>query len=72
MKAKMEFDMENPDDIMSHLRATHANEMALFIWNLKHNTLRKIIKEDMSFMDAMDLIEEKLNELPFDIEEIIR
>lgn len=72
MKAKMEFNMENPEDILSHLKATHAHDMALFIWNLKHNTLRKIIKEDLSFMDAMELIEEKLNDLPFDIDEIIR
>ena len=72
MKAQLTFDLSDPDDVLEHLKAVNAPEMALFIWNLKHNTIRKIIKDDLTFMEAMELIEDKLNELPFDIDELVR
>lgn len=72
MIATLKYDLSKQEDVTDHLRAVNSQEMAFFIWNLKHNTLRKIIKDDMGFTDAMELIEDQLKDLSFDIDEMIK
>jgi len=49
MKAILEFDLENPEDRMSHLRCVKSSDMAGFIWELKHNFWRKWKHDETDF-----------------------
>jgi hypothetical protein len=49
-----------------------ANDMALVIWSIKNDVLRKAYKEDLNAQQIIDLLNTELNELPFDIEELIK
>jgi|LakMenE18May11ns_1017448.scaffolds.fasta_scaffold9396798_4 hypothetical protein len=42
MKATFEFDMNEPEDVMEHRRMSKALDMALVLWEIKHNVRRKI------------------------------
>lgn len=52
MKAKFEFDFNEPDDVMDHKRMSKSLDMALVLWELKNNAQKKI-------HDALDYIEEE-------------
>jgi len=71
MKAKLIFDLDDPDDKMAFDRAAFSTEMALFIWKLRHNTLRKALKEDLTTTQTIELIIKDMNELSFDIDNLI-
>ena len=64
MKAILEFDLDNPDDVTSHLRCIKSADMAGFIWELQHNFWRKWKHDESdltleSYREAMcNLIEE--------------
>ena len=45
MKAILEFDLNDPDDAMAHLRCVKSLEMALVLWNLKNDLSRDIDKK---------------------------
>ena len=72
MKAILEFDLDNPDDLMNYKRCVNVTEMACFIWELKHNFWRKWKHDDSDFnletfiksldelMDAYDVNVEEL------------
>jgi len=70
MTANLEYDLENPSDIISHKRAVFSFEMAYFIWNLKHNIIRRGIK-DLTYAEFIELLNEEINDLPFDIDQLI-
>jgi hypothetical protein len=72
MKAVLQFDYDKPDERLDHIKAVFANDMAFVIWNLKHNVIRSIIKNELTLDDAMDRIREELDNLPFDIDEVTR
>ena len=61
MKAILEFDLENPEDRMSHLRCVKSLDMACFIWELKHNFWRKWKHDETDF--TLDNYKEALYEL---------
>lgn len=63
MKAKLEFDLENVDDVMSHLRCVKSLDMALALWKIQG-----IIKDKWEF-NAVE-IQQKINEVfeEYDIE----
>ena len=49
MKAKLEFDLDNPDDKMAHMRCVKATDMALMLWDIKQKIRRKLkYNEDLS------------------------
>jgi len=49
MKAKLEFDLDNPDDKMEHMRCIKATDMALMFWDIKQKIRRKLkYNEDLS------------------------
>lgn len=69
MKAVLEFDLNNIDDSNNHVLAVHANEMAGFIWELKHNIIRRALKDGLSTDDMAKLIHEQLEmHLDFNID----
>ena len=51
MKAKLEFDLDNPDDSMGHMRCVKATDMALMLWDIKQN-IRSKLKYDEKLSEA--------------------
>jgi hypothetical protein len=49
MKGTLEYDLNNIDDQIEMKRAMKATDMALFIWELKHNFWRKWKHDDSDF-----------------------
>ena len=80
MKAKLEFDLNDPDDRMSHLRAVKSLDMAsaLFeITRLKKQVERRF-EEDTTECDSFDVIQDVfdriyqvLSDNNIDIDELI-
>jgi len=42
MKAKLKFDLDNPDDKMEHMRCVKATDMALMLWDIKQKIRSKL------------------------------
>ncbi len=70
--ATLTFDLTDIDDRVAHLRCTKSTDMALFIWNLVHNSkktlkytveARQMKDETFDAYDAIDLAFEKIYEL---------
>jgi len=71
-KATLTFDLADFDDRVEHLRCTKATAMALFIWNLVHNS-KKSVKYDVESRqmrdnefdayDAVDLVFDRIHDL---------
>lgn len=61
MKGTLEYDLNNIDDVMAMNKAMKATDMALFIWELKHNFWRKWKHDDKDF--NLDTYREALHEL---------
>ena len=57
MKAKLEFDTENPDETQELKQCVKANDMACFIWEMSHNMWRKW-KHDATDLNVDTLREE--------------
>lgn len=57
-KAILEYDLNDPDDIMAHLRAVKSLDMALVLWEIAHNT-KKSINNQIEFdkLDAYTAVE---------------
>ncbi len=66
MKATLEFNLDEMDDVMAHMRAVHSTDMALVLWELVHNTKRNIEREiesrDLDGYAVLDLLYDKLHE----------
>ena len=49
MKATLEFNLDNPDDKMEHMRCVKATDMALMLWDIKQKIRSKLkYSEDLS------------------------
>ncbi len=72
MKAKLIFYLDNPDDKMAFDRAVFSTEMALFIWKLRHRILFDAVENRMTSKEIVNLINDEMNELSFDIDNFIR
>ena len=63
-KATLEYDLNDPDDTMAHLRAVKSLDLALVLWELAHNTKKGIQNEiefkNLNAYDAVDKVFEKL------------
>ena len=56
MKAVLEFELDNPDDKMAHLRCVKSLDMALFIWDVRE-LLNKELKPNELNRKLSDLFE---------------
>ena len=71
MKATFEFDMNDQDDIMAHLRCTKSTDMALILWNIIYNHKKEFehfIEADKyeTQYDLLDAVFQKIsNELEY-------
>ena len=61
MKATIEFNLDEMDDVHRHHVCVNASKMACFIWELKHNFWRKWKHDDADF--NLDTYKEALHEL---------
>tara|TARA_Y100000389_G_scaffold40255_1_gene34806 strand:- start:3037 stop:3252 length:216 start_codon:yes stop_codon:yes gene_type:complete len=58
MKAKLEFDLEDLDDVMSHLRCVKSLDMALALWKIKD-----ISKNKWGYEFTATQFQSKINEV---------
>lgn len=66
-KGILEFDLNEPDDIMAHKRAIKSLDMALALWEIIYNTKKGIEwsmdGKDINKYDALDMVYEKIYEI---------
>ena len=69
-KAKLIYDLNDPDDTKAFLRATKSMDMALVIWEFVYNTRKRVeyeiseVRENMNAYETLDFImDEFSNEL---------
>jgi hypothetical protein len=65
MKAILEFDLNDADDQMAHLRCVKATELALVLWEFYYNTKKGIAYKmqdnpKLDGYDVLDLVFERL------------
>ena len=66
-KATLEYDLNDPDDRMAHLRAIKSLDMSIVLFQLIYNTrkgLRNSLEEkDITAYEAIDMVFDKIHEL---------
>ena len=71
-KGIIEFDLNEPDDIMAHKRAAKSLDMALALWEIVHNTKKGIgytlegkdyKGESVSNYEVLDMVYERIYEI---------
>ncbi len=66
-KAKLEFDLNDQDDRMAHLRAVKSLDMAMALWDITHNTKKGLEwameGKEMDKYDALEMVFEKIHEI---------
>jgi len=72
-KATLEYDLNDHDDKMSHLRAVKSLDMALALWQIIYNTRKEMLYQveaeemrtgkDMSAYEAIELYRRHLGEI---------
>ena len=79
-KAIMEFDLNDPDDQMAHLRAIKSLDMALVLWEMAYNAKKRIqyqiegsnIENPYEAVDKVfEKLWEELNEHGINLDELI-
>lgn len=61
MKAILEFNLDDADDIRSHERCVKAEDMALILWEIQYNMKEKMEHQTTKF-DAVDFFYDWLND----------
>jgi len=66
-EAILKFDINDPDDRMSHLRAVKSLDLSLAIWDIVHNTKKglewSMEGKEMDKYDALEMVYEKIYEI---------
>ena len=66
-KATLEFDLNDSDDRMAHLRAVKSLDMAMALWDIVHNTKKglewSMEGKEIDKYDALELVYEKIHEI---------
>lgn len=66
MKAKLEFDLDDIDDRMEHLRCVKSTDMAIVLFEITHNLKRKLeyrFEAQPQERDEFDGLEEAFSEI---------
>ena len=77
MKAILEFDLEDNEDVRAHLRCVKSLDLSLVVWELMTNSKKSILSQSQSedFMEGVEAVFEKVHELlekyNINIEEIV-
>lgn len=63
-KAILEYDLNDPDDNMAHLRAVKSLDMALVLWEIVYNTKKKIYSDiEINKLDAYDAVDKLFDKI---------
>jgi len=66
-KAIIEYDLNDVDDMYAHKRAIKSLDMALALWDITHNTKKRLEwsmeGKEMDKYDALEMVYEKINEI---------
>jgi hypothetical protein len=66
-KAKLEYDLNESDDVMAHKRAVKSLDLALALWDITHNTKKSLEwsmeGKEMDKYDALEMVFEKIHEI---------
>jgi hypothetical protein len=66
-KAKIEFDLNDPDDKVAHLRAVKSLDMAMALWDITHNTKKglewALENKDVDKYEVLEMVFEKIYEI---------
>ena len=57
MKAILEFDLDNPDDVISHKRCVKALDMACILFEIQYNLKKKLTHKFESQPKSWDVFE---------------
>jgi hypothetical protein len=64
-KARLEYDLNEPDDVMAHLRAVKSLDMAIALWDIVHNTKKSLEwsleGKEIDKYDTLDLVFQKIH-----------
>ena len=66
MKAKLEFDLDDVDDRMAHLRCVKATDMAMVLWEMTMNMRKRVTSGydgTDDFYRGVDAVFDRFNEL---------
>jgi hypothetical protein len=65
--ATLTFDLNEPDDVLAHLRCVKSTDMAIAIWEIIHNTKKglewSMEGKEMDKYDALEMVYEKIHEI---------
>jgi hypothetical protein len=66
-KATLEFDLNDSDDMIAHLRAVKSLDMAMALWEIVHNTKKglewSMENKEIDKYDALELVYKKIHEI---------
>ena len=66
-KAKLVYDLNEPDDVMAHKRAVKSLDMAIALWTITHNTKKgmewSMEGKEMDKYDALEMVFDKIYEI---------
>jgi hypothetical protein len=66
-KAILEYDLNDSEDSMAHMRAVKSLDMAMALWTITHNTKKSLEwsmeGKEMDKYDALELVYEKIYEI---------
>lgn len=78
-KAILEYDLNDQDDTMAHLRAVKSLDMALVLWEMAYNAKKRINNQiEFEKLDAYDAVEkvfqklhEEMNDHGINLDELV-
>jgi hypothetical protein len=67
MKAILEFDLNDPDDRLEHMRAIKSFDMAIALYEIQLNSYKELERliehQNLSAIDTLDKVFERINEV---------
>jgi hypothetical protein len=66
-KATLEFDLNDPDDVIIHKRMVKSLDMSMALWDITHNTKKglewSLENRDLDKYEVLELVYEKIYEI---------
>ncbi len=66
-KAKIEYDLNDPEDRLAHLRTVKSLDMCLALWEITHNTKKSLEwameGKEIDKYDALEMVFDKIYEI---------
>lgn len=64
MKAQLNFDLDDPEDRMNHMRCVKALDMALALWDISYRMLKELEHaEDFGKPITREIVGEKISDI---------